>query len=269
MGAAADLAAQVDASFSDAPPRLREILRSATRHLHAFVAETGLTREERAAGIAFLTAVGQRCDDRRQELILLSDTLGVSMAVELLNQSAAAGATEPTVLGPFYLAGAPVRAAGESIVDAPVPGEPLLLSGQVRSLGGGPIAGATLDVWQVQPDGRYDVQRDDGARNMRGVFTTDAEGRYAAGCLRPVDYQVPDDGPVGEMLRAAGRGCWRPAHIHVIARADGHKPLTTHLFDRPSPRLDADVVFGVRPSLVIDMSGGEAHFDFVLEPAGG
>jgi hydroxyquinol 1,2-dioxygenase len=257
--------ARVVGSFEHAPHRLRELLEAAVRHLHGFVRDVGLTREEWAAGIAFLTSVGQACTDDRQELILLSDTLGVSMLVEMLSQAAPEGCTEPTVLGPFYVEGAPVRADGDTINNRGVPGERLMLSGQVRSLDGTPLAGATLDVWEVQPDGLYDVQT--GARNMRGLFTSGADGRYRIGCVRPVDYRVPVDGPVGRMLDAAGRDAWRPGHIHVIARAAGHKALTTHVFDAASPWLDRDAVFGVRPSLVIDMSGGEATFDIVLEPA--
>lgn len=255
----------VVASFGNAPDRLREVLGAAVRHLHGFVSEVGLTRDEWGDGIAFLTAVGQMCTDARQEFILLSDTLGVSMLVELLNQAAPEGCTEPTVLGPFHVDGAPARSAGESIATRPTAGEPLTLSGQVRSLDGTPLAGATLDIWQVQPDGRYDVQDPAGGLNLRGVFTTDRDGRYCAGCFRPVDYRVPDDGPVGRLLDAAARDAWRPAHIHVIARAAGHKPLTTHVFDSASPWLGRDVVFGVRPSLVIDMSQGEARFDIVLQ----
>jgi hydroxyquinol 1,2-dioxygenase len=262
-----DHLAQVLASFDGAPdPRAREILQAAVRHLHAFVTEIRLTREEWAGAIAFLTAVGQKCDETRQEFILLSDTLGVSMLVEMLNQQASPGCTEPTVLGPFYVEGAPARANGETIAIDPQEGEPLVLTGEVRSIDGTPLAGATLDIWQVQPSGLYDVQEYGEKRNLRGLFTTDDNGHYRVGCVRPVDYCIPDDGPVGKMLRAGGREAWRPAHIHLIVRAEGHKPLITHVFDAASRRLNSDAVFGTRPSLVVDMSSAIARFDVVLEP---
>jgi hydroxyquinol 1,2-dioxygenase len=263
--------AQVQASFDDAAdPRLAEILRAAVAHLHAFVAEVGLTRDEWFAGIDFLTRVGQMCDGQRQETILLSDTLGVSMLVEMLNHAAAPGTTEPTVFGPFHVDGAPERPQGGSIVDGDaVDGEPLTVQGQVRDQHGRPVGGARLDVWQTAPNGLYDVQ--DPAQpemNLRGVFTTRADGGYSFRTVRPVAYPIPEDGPVGEMLRATGRHNWRPAHIHFLVSAPGHKPVITHVFDRESRYLDADAVFGVRPSLVLDMGGGTATFDPVLERLG-
>jgi catechol 1,2-dioxygenase len=261
--------ADVLATFDNAPsPRLAELLKAAVRHLHAFVEETNLTREEWFAAIQFLTAVGHKCDDLRQEFILLSDTLGVSMLVEMVNQQAAAGATEPTVFGPFHVAGAPMRANGDSIVDDPsTGGEPLHVSGRVSALDGSPISGATVDVWQVQGNGRYDVQDPERGLNLRGIFTTDADGRYEFHTVRPVDYTVPDDGPVGRMLQEAGRHPWRPAHVHFMLQAPGYKTLVTHIFDAKSPWLGSDAVFGVRESLVASMDGGECRFDFVLEPA--
>jgi hydroxyquinol 1,2-dioxygenase len=260
--------AQVQASFDPVGnPRLAEIMRSAVAHLHAFVAEVGLTRDELFAGIEFLTRVGQTCDGQRQETILLSDTLGVSMLVEMLNHAGAPGTTEPTVFGPFHVDGAPERPMGASIVDSDAAeGEPLAVRGTVRDEAGEPIAGARLDVWQTAPNGLYDVQDpDQPAMNLRGVFTTGDDGAYAFGTVRPVAYPIPGDGPVGEMLRATGRHNWRPAHIHFLVTAPGHEPVITHVFDRASAYLDADAVFGVRPSLVIDMDGGEARFDPVLE----
>jgi catechol 1,2-dioxygenase len=260
--------ADVLATFDEGKnARLAEIMRSAVTHLHAFVEETRLTREEWFGGIRFLTEVGQRCDDVRQEFILLSDTLGVSMLLEMVNQQPAPGATEPTVLGPFHVDGAPARGNGDSIVDDPtVGGEPLHMHGRVTALDGKPIAGASVDVWQVQPNARYDVQEPERGSNLRGLFTTDADGRYDLHTVRPVDYTVPDDGPVGRLLQATGRLPWRPAHIHFVLAAPGYKRLVTHLFDSTSPWLTSDVVFGVRDSLVTDMEGGECMFDFVLEP---
>lgn len=260
--------AQVQASFDRAPDaRLAQIMRAAVAHLHAFVEEVGLTRDEWFAGIDFLTRAGQACTDERQELILLSDTLGVSMLVEMLSHGAAPGTTEPTVFGPFHVEGAPERPLGASIVDADVGGEPLRVHGTVRSLDGTPLPGARLDVWQTAPNGLYDVQ-DGGqpAMNLRGLFTAADDGGYEFRTVRPVAYPIPGDGPVGEMLRATGRHTWRPAHIHFVVDAPGHERVITHVFDRASEHLDSDAVFGVRDSLVIDMDGGQATFDPVLEP---
>jgi hydroxyquinol 1,2-dioxygenase len=264
--------AQVQASVEGADDaRLAEIVQAAVKHLHAFVTEVGLTRDEWFAGVDFLTRVGQMCDDRRQEVILLSDVLGVSMLVEMTGQAPTPGATEPTVFGPFHVEGAPPRPLGSTIVDRDVGGEPLTVHGTVRDTGGAPVAGACLDVWQTAPNGLYDVQ-DDGqpAMNMRGVFTTGDDGRYEFDTVRPAAYPIPADGPVGELLRATGRHNWRPGHIHFLITAPGYEPLITHVFDRASDYLDSDAVFGVRPSLIVDMDGGEARFDPVLAraPAG-
>ncbi len=259
--------AQVLASFDDSSdPRLVEISRAAVKHLHAFAEEVGLSRDEWFAGIEFLTAVGAMCDDVRQEFILLSDTLGLSMLVEMLSQGGADGTTEPTVFGPFHVDGAPARANGDSIVETDTGGEALMVSGTVRALDGSPIVGASVDVWQTAANGLYDVQDESqAAMNCRGVFTTDDAGRFSFRTVRPVDYTIPDDGPVGAWLGATGRHPWRPAHIHLVAEAEGYVPITTHLFDQGSGYLDSDAVFGVRDSLVVDMDGGTATFDVVLD----
>ena len=255
-----------DAFGRAASPRTAEVLAAAVRHLHAFVEEVGLTRTEWLTGINFLTAVGKNCDEVRQEFILLSDALGVSMLVEMVNEQPAPGATEPTVLGPFYVEGAPVRSFGESIVDDPsTVGEPLVLHGTVTGLDGAPIPDATIDVWQVQPNGLYDIEEDRQKRNLRGVFRTRGDGRYELHTVRPVDYTIPDDGPVGEMLRVAGRHSWRPAHVHLMVGAPGFKTLVTHVFDEASPWLREDAVFGVRDSIVASMKDGNCRFDVVLE----
>jgi catechol 1,2-dioxygenase len=261
--------AEVQATFNPDNPRVAEIMKAAVKHLHAFVEEVKLTREEWFAGIQFLTAVGQKCDDVRQEFILLSDTLGVSMLVEMINQDAADGTTEPTVFGPFHVDGVPERGFGDSIIDVDDAGEPLVLRGTVKNLDGEPIAGAKVDIWEVGSNGLYDVQDTamEGGLNLRGLFTTDDRGRYEVRTVRPVDYTIPEDGPVGKMLRATGRHAWRPAHIHVVASAPGYKTVTTHAFDTKSAYLDSDAVFGVRRSLAVDMDGGEAVFDVVLDRA--
>lgn len=263
------LADVLDAHARPTDERVGEIVRAAISHLHAFVQEVGLTREEWFRGIEFLTAVGRMCDDQRQEFILLSDTLGVSMLVEMINQDGAHGTTEPTVFGPFHVPDAPARAMGDSIVIDDDPGAPLTFEGTVRSLDGTPITGAVLDVWQTASNGLYDVQDPEQTpMNLRGRFTTGDDGRYAFVSVRPVAYPIPGDGPVGDLLRAAGRHNWRPAHTHVMVTAPGHKPVITHVFDAGSEHLDSDAVFGVRDSLVVDMSGASVRFDLVLEPIG-
>ena len=197
----------------------------------------GLTRDEWFAGVDFLTRVGQMCDDRRQEVILLSDVLGVSMLVEMTSRAAAPGTTEPTVFGPFHVEGAPPRPLGSTVVDRDVGGEPLTVHGTVRDAAGAAVAGACLDVWQTAPNGLYDVQ-DDGqpAMNLRGVFTTGDDGRYVFDTVRPAVYLIPSDGPVGELLRATGRHNWRPGHIHFLITAPGQR-AADHPRVRPGERL--------------------------------
>jgi catechol 1,2-dioxygenase len=243
------LTEQVLAAYAGTPdPRLRQLLASLIGHLHAFAVENQLTREEWLAGVEFLTATGQKCDGERQEFILLSDVLGFSSLVDLIN--AADGATESTVLGPFYVPGAPVRAMGEPI-GRPEDGSPALVHGQVTNPAGEPLDGATLDVWQSSSNGLYDIQDPQQPPfNLRGVFVTGPDGAYQFRAIRPVSYPIPTDGPVGGLLRRAGRHRWRAAHIHAIVSAPGHRPVTTHIFDAENPYLDSDTVFGVKDSLV-------------------
>jgi len=232
-------------------PRFKQVMTSLIKHLHAFVRETELTEAEWFAGIQFLTATGKKCDDKRQEYILLSDTLGVSMLVDAINHRKPGGATETTVLGPFYVSGAkdmPMWAdvAGEA------PGEPAFVFGHVLDVGGKPIAGATVDVWQTDGEGFYDVQRPGGNESYaRGKFTTAADGRYGFRTVKPVSYPVPTDGPVGKMLLAMGRHPYRPAHVHAIVSAPGYEKVATHLFVEGDAYLDSDAVFGVKRSLVV------------------
>ncbi|MFJ4534919.1 intradiol ring-cleavage dioxygenase [Streptomyces tibetensis] len=263
-------------------PRLRELLTGLVRHLHDFARETRLTREEWERAIAFLTATGQACTDTRQEFILLSDVLGLSMLVETLNGDHAAGATESTVLGPFHMTESPVRALGDDI-DLVGGGEKCVVSGRVRSADGTPLPGAVVDVWQADDKGFYDVQQPgvQPAGNGRGLFTADAEGRFWFRTCVPAVYPIPTDGPVGGLLRATGRHPYRPAHIHFIAAAEGHTPVTTHIFVAGGDYLDSDVVFAVKQSLVQDFTETDdpalarefgvdnpfrhARFDLVLE----
>ncbi|MFJ6894999.1 intradiol ring-cleavage dioxygenase [Streptomyces hokutonensis] len=271
------------ASLRDtADPRLRELLSGLIRHLHSFALETRLTQAEWERAIGFLTETGQTCTDTRQEFILLSDVLGLSMLVETINGDREAGATESTVLGPFHMTESPVRELGANI-DLVGGGEPCVVSGRIVSGDGTPLPGALLDVWQADGNGFYDVQQPDvqPPGNGRGLFTTDAEGRFWFRTCVPSPYPIPTDGPVGELLRATGRHPYRPAHIHFIASADGHTPVTTHIFVAGSDYLDSDAVFAVKQSLVEDFTPTDdpslarefgianpfrhARFDLVLE----
>jgi catechol 1,2-dioxygenase len=244
--------AVVDSLDGTADPRLREMLGALVRHLHDFVREMEPTMAEWERAIGFLTATGQNCTDTRQEFILLSDVLGVSMLVETLNADRAeTEVTESTVLGPFHMTESPVRELGADI-DLVGGGEPCVVSGRVRSVDGTPLPGALLDVWQANSEGYYDVQQP-GVQppgNGRGLFTVDSEGRVWFRTCVPSPYPIPTDGPVGDLLHATGRHPYRPAHIHFIASAEGYAPLTTHIFVAGSDYLDSDAVFAVKKSLV-------------------
>jgi protocatechuate 3,4-dioxygenase beta subunit len=271
--AQAELLDEVLSRYANSPNvRLKEITEAAIRHLHAFVSEVNLQRDEWMAGIQFLTAVGQMCDDRRQEFILLSDTLGVSTLVEMLTHSGSETSTENTVLGPFHVPGAPARAKGESMLVDPDNGDRVVIRGTVTDTEGNPIGGATLDCWQNATEGFYAVQRPDvqSPENLRGIYTTDADGSYEIRTVRPVPYPVPFDGPAGDLLKAHQRGWMRPGHTHMWVRADGFKDLITHVFDEESAYLHEDAVFGVRESLIRQFKpddNGElaTTFDIVLD----
>jgi hydroxyquinol 1,2-dioxygenase len=239
------------ASFEDADDaRLRFLAQSLARHLHAFAVEVGLTQREWEEGIRILTETGHITDDRRQEFILWSDTLGLSMLVDALANPLPSGATESTVLGPFYVPGSPLRPYGASIAEKAA-GTPAWVHGRVVGVAGEPIRGAELDVWQNGDDRLYAVQRPEGPEDhLRGRFTARDDGSYAFLAVRPVPYTIPADGPVGKMLAATGRHPWRPAHIHMIVRAPGYRTLATHIFDGDSEYLEADAVFAVKPSLL-------------------
>ena len=247
----ADIVVERLASCED--PRFREVMEAAIRHLHAFVKEVEPTVEEWSRAIQFLTATGQMCDDRRQEWVLASDVLGVSMLVETLNNPAGDGCTEATVLGPFHVEGTPQLEPGSNIC-RDGKGMPCHVSGRVTDIDGEPLAGASLDVWQTNADGYYDVQQPDlqPAMNLRGRFVTDPEGRYAFRTVKPVSYPVPTDGPVGDILNRMGRHAWRPAHIHFIVTKPGYRRLVTHIFAHDDPYIDSDAVFGVKDSLLVE-----------------
>ena len=236
-----------------ADPRTRFVMNALIKHLHAFVKETELTMEEWMQGIQFLTATGHMCTEWRQEFILLSDVLGVSMLVDALNHGTTPGATESTVLGPFHVAGAPRYPNGANIcLDGK--GEPVWVEGRVLKPDGRPLAGAEVDVWQANEDGFYDVQQK-GVQpdmNLRGLFTTDRLGRFSFRSVYPRHYPIPVDGPVGKLLTALDRTHTRPAHLHFKVTARGHAPLTTHLFTPDCPWLGDDAVFGVKESLIAD-----------------
>lgn len=249
-----EITADVLASFegcSDA--RLRQIMQSLVRHLHGFIEEVRLTPEEWTQAIEILTRTGEITDEHRQEFVLWSDSLGASMLVDAIANTLPAGATESTVLGPFYVPGSPLREYGANIAEESDAGVPALVHGRVLSIDGTPIAGADVDVWQNGDDRLYAVQRPEGPEDhLRGRFLTRDDGSYAFVAVRPVPYPIPYDGPVGRMLDVTGRHPWRPAHIHMIIRAEGYRTVTTHVFDRTSEYLDSDAVFAVKPSLLRD-----------------
>ena len=238
------------ASFADAPPRLREVMSALVEHLHRFVLDVKLTPEEWREAISLLTATGHITSEERQEFILWSDALGVSMLVDALEHDLPPGATESTVLGPFYVPGSPLREYGANIASQPA-GDPTWVFGRVLTTEGEPIAGAEVDVWQNGDNELYAVQ-DPGAPedHLRARFRTRDDGAYGFIGVRPVPYSIPSDGPVGQMLQATGRHPWRPAHIHLTVRAPGRRTLTTHIFDATSEYLDSDAVFAVKPSLL-------------------
>jgi hydroxyquinol 1,2-dioxygenase len=239
-------------------PRFKEICTSLVRHLHDFVRDVRLTEAEWATAIDFLTRTGQICDGNRQEFILLSDTLGVSMLVDAINHGAG-GVTETTVLGPFYVQDPPEYPLGADIRGT-LTGTPLYVEGRVTSADGTPLVDAIVDVWHSDQDGFYDVQHVDATGlAARARFRTDQDGRYRFWSIKPAAYPIPYDGPVGDMLTAQARHPWRPAHVHFMIDATGHEKLVTHVFVDGDPYLDSDAVFGVKDSLI-----GR----FVAHPAG-
>lgn len=247
--ASADVVIARNANAKNA--RLAEVMATVVRHLHAAVKEIEPTTDEWMTAIQFLTRTGHTCSDWRQEFILLSDVLGVSMLVDAVNNRKPSGASESTVLGPFHLADAPELPMGANIcLDAK--GEPMLVRGRILDTNGAPIGQAKIDVWQANDEGFYDVQQK-GLQpdfNLRGVFRTGADGQYWFSGIKPKFYPIPDDGPVGALLAALGRHPYRPAHLHYILEAKGFETLVTHIFDPDDPYIGSDAVFGVKQSLL-------------------
>jgi hydroxyquinol 1,2-dioxygenase len=260
-------------------------MRSLVTHLHAFASDVQLTEEEWYAGIEFLTRAGHITDDTRQEFVLCSDVLGLSMLVIGINNRRPPGATESTVFGPFFVEGSPRFDNGDDIANG-APGQPCLMRGHVLSVDGEPIPGARIEVWQADDEGFYDVQYDDlDHARARGHLFTDQEGRWWFWSVKPEAYPIPYDGPVGALLTAAGRSPMRPAHVHLMVTADGYQRLITHVFDGADRHLDTDAVFGVRNQLItsferhepgtapdgtaMDVPYHTMHYDLVLAPSGG
>jgi len=262
--------------ISECPdPRLKEVMTALITHLHDFAREVKLTPDEWMQGINFLTDVGHITDDKRQEFILLSDTLGLSALVDLLaNRGRSKAATESSLLGPFFRDGAPEMPMGANIARG-IEGEPLMVHGSITSTDGKPVSGAQIDVWQASSSGQYDLQFDNfkGAEmNLRARFRTDADGKFNFRSVKPSSYPVPSDGPVGKMLNALGRHPFRPAHIHFIIRAPGFVTLVTALYIGGDKYIDSDVVFGSREQLVVGYRPSSApnvasiEYKFVIEP---
>ena len=255
-------------------PRLKEIVNSLVTHLHDFARDVKLTEEEWMKGIQYLTATGQKCDAKRQEYILLSDVLGLSMLTIALNQDKPAGCTEPTVFGPFFLEEAPRYELGADVANG-AKGDPCLVSGRILSLTGEPIPNALINVWQADEDGLYDVQYMNEDRiQARGILHSDANGNYHFKTIVAEAYPIPVDGPVGELLEATKRHPWRPAHLHFMVEAPGYERLITHVFRADDEYLDSDAVFGVRQTLIADwpkQADGSytMNYDFVLNPIAG
>ncbi|MFC3111322.1 intradiol ring-cleavage dioxygenase [Undibacterium arcticum] len=262
--------------------RLREIMSSLVQHLHSFAREVKLTEAEWFAGIQFLTDTGHMCSDKRQEFILLSDTLGLSMLVTALNNRKPEGCTESTVFGPFHVEGSPQYALGDDIANG-AKGDPCFVRGVVRDIDGKSVPNASMEVWQADADGLYDVQyADQDSHRGRGTFHSGPQGEYYFRTIGAEAYPIPHDGTVGRMLEALGRHPWRPAHLHFLIKAENYQTLITHVFRNGDKYLDSDAVFGVRSSLIGDWVRHKAgtapdgtcldvpfftlDFDFVLNP---
>ena len=263
-------------------PRLAEVMTALVRHLHDFAREVRLTEAEWLAAVRWLTRTGQVSDDKREEFILASDVLGLSMLVVQMNHRLDPAATPATVLGPFHIEGSPERGYGADMSDG-LPGTPLYLHGAVRDLAGEPVGGAVLDVWQADTDGAYEAQLDVDEARLRAKYTTREDGSYCIRTIAPLGYAIPMDGPVGDLIARTEISHFRPAHVHLLLAVPGYEPLITHLFAAGAPYLDCDVVFGVKAELVVaftdrdpgptpdggtsDVPWQEARYDIVLQRA--
>lgn len=251
----------VVASFDNTPnARLKQIMQSLVRHVHGFVSDVEPTMAEWEYAIGFLTRAGHITDDKRQEFILLSDTLGISMLVDAINHRMPDGATETTVLGPFYVQNPPEFPHGADIAGT-AQGTPMFFSGEVTAPDGKAIGGAWVDVWQSDDEGFYDVQKPGQDAELRARFHADVDGKFNFWSIVPTAYPIPADGPVGDMLSATGRHPYRPAHIHFMIGAPGYDTLVTHLFVEGDTYLESDAVFGVKDSLIVKLDehpAGEA-----------
>lgn len=239
-------------------PRLRQVMMSLVKHLHAFVRDVEPSQQEWLAAIEWLTRVGQICDAKRQEFILTSDVLGVSMLVDCINHRQPSAATPSTVEGPFHIANSPEIEDGGSMAQG-APGIATFITGKITDLDGKPIGGAMLDMWQTDGEGLYEAQMDGVEGYMRGIYHSNADGSYSVRTVAPIGYTVPMDGPIGELMRKTRISHMRPAHIHFHIASPGYRSLTTHLFQKGSDYIDSDVVFGVKEALIVD---------FVQKPAG-
>jgi len=269
--------------WKDIPdPRLRQVMQSLIRHAHAFVRDIEPTEAEWATAIDFLTRTGKMCDEKRQEFVLFSDVMGVSMLVDAINHRLASGATPTTVEGPFHVPNAPTIADGGNMAEG-APGIPCFVSGKVRDLDGRPVAGATLDLWQTDGEGLYEAQRDVTEPWMRGLYRSQPDGSYMIRTVAPIGYTIPMDGPIGELMKKTNISHMRPAHIHFCLQAPGYHRVVTHLFQRGCPYIETDVVYGVKEPLIVDFEKKPAgtaptgekvdtpyyviHYDFVLQKA--
>jgi hydroxyquinol 1,2-dioxygenase len=275
-----ELAAQRWGTAHD--PRTREVLTSLVRHLHDFARDVRLTEAEWMAAIQWLTRAGQISDEKREELILASDVLGLSMLVVQMNHRFDPAATPATVLGPFHIDGSPALGYAEDMSQG-LPGVPLFITGLVRGLDGSPVAGAVLDVWQADEDGAYEAQLAVDEARLRAKYAAREDGTYCVRTIAPKGYSIPMDGPVGDLIGQTEISHFRPAHVHFLVNEPGFEPLITHLFEEGAEFLDSDVVFGTKQELVVSYQGHEpgptpdggrcdvpwvsATFDFVLQPA--
>ncbi|SEQ89247.1 hydroxyquinol 1,2-dioxygenase [Lentzea xinjiangensis] len=262
-------------------PRTAQLMTALVRHLHDFAREVRLTEAEWMAAVRWLTATGQISDPKREEFILASDVLGLSMLVVQMNHRFSPGATPATVLGPFHIDGSPELGFGGDMSDD-VTGTPLYVTGTVRSLDGSPVPGAVLDVWQADAEGAYEAQLDVDEARLRAKYRAREDGAYCVRTIAPKGYSIPMDGPVGELIGQTAISHFRPAHVHFLLTAEGHEPLITHLFEEGAEYLDSDVVFGTKQELLVrfehrepgtapdgttcDVPWIEARYDFVLQP---